>query len=43
MLIQTAKMNNVDPQAWLSQTHESIANGWASSDLEAFMPWNHAG
>ncbi|MGE8106558.1 IS66 family transposase [Allorhizobium sp. NPDC080224] len=42
-LLQTAKMNNVDPQAWLSLTRERIANGWPSSDLEALMPWNYAG
>jgi hypothetical protein len=41
-LLQTAKMNNVDPQAWLTQTLERIANGWPSSDLDALMPWNYA-
>lgn len=40
-LFQTAKINNVDPQAWLSQTLERIANGWPSSDLDALMPWNY--
>ncbi len=28
-LLQTAKMNNIDPLAWLTQTLERIANGWA--------------
>jgi len=42
-LLQTAKMNNVDPQAWLTQTLERIVNGWPSSDLDALMPWNYAG
>lgn len=27
-LLQTARINNVDPQAWLTQTLERIANGW---------------
>ena len=40
-LLQTAKMNNVDPQAWLTQTLERIANGWPSSNLDALMPWNY--
>ena len=40
-LLQTAKMNNVDPQAWLTQTLERIAKGWPSSDLNALMPWNY--
>lgn len=41
-LLQTAKMNNVDPLAWLTQTLERIANGWPSSEIEALMPWNYA-
>lgn len=38
-LIQTAKMNGVDPLAWLIQTLERIAAGWPASDLETLMPW----
>lgn len=40
-LLQTARMNDVDPQAWLTQTLERIAKGWPSSDLDALMPWNY--
>ncbi|MDP9791395.1 hypothetical protein J2861_005411 [Agrobacterium tumefaciens] len=32
-LLQTAKMNSVDPQAWLTQTLERLANGWPSSEI----------
>jgi transposase len=39
-LLQTAKMNNVDPLDWLSQTLTRIAQGWPVSELEALMPWN---
>lgn len=39
-LLQTAKMNNVDPLNWLSQTLTRIAQGWPVSELEALMPWN---
>jgi len=42
MLLQTAKMNNVDPFAWLTLTLQRIANGWPSSQIDALMPWNHA-
>lgn len=38
-LLTTAKMNQVDPHAWLTQTLERIANGWPNSD--ALMPWNY--
>jgi transposase len=41
-LLQTAKMNGVDPQAWLTQTLERIANGWPNADIDALMPWNYA-
>jgi transposase len=37
---QTCKMNDVDPQAWLTQTLERLANGWPLSQLEHLMPWN---
>ena len=40
-LLQTAKMNNVDPFAWLTVTLQRIANGWSSSEIDALMPWNH--
>lgn len=38
---ETVELNNVDPQAWLTQTLERIAKGWPSSDLDALMPWNY--
>jgi transposase len=41
-LTQTAKMNNFDPLAWLTQTLERIANGWPSGKIDALMPWNCA-
>jgi transposase len=41
-LLQAAKMNNVDPQVWLTQILKRIAKGWPSSDLDALMQWNYA-
>ncbi len=41
-LLQTAKMNDIDPLAWLSQTLERIANGWPNSEIDALLPWNYA-
>lgn len=40
-LLQTCKMNAVDPVAWLTQTLERIANQWPSAKLDALMPWNY--
>jgi transposase len=40
-LLATAKLNRVDPQAWLALTLERIANGWPNRDIDALMPWNY--
>jgi transposase len=40
-LLTTAKLNNLDPHAWLKLTLERIANGWANRDIDALMPWNY--
>jgi transposase len=40
-LLTTAKLNNVDPQAWLKLTLERIASGWPNRELDALMPWNY--
>jgi transposase len=39
-MLQTCKMNGVDPNAWAKQTLERIANRWPNKDIEALMPWS---
>ncbi len=39
-LLTTAKMSDVDPNAWLTHTLERIANGWPNSQIDDLMPWN---
>ncbi|MEN3141343.1 IS66 family transposase [Ochrobactrum sp. WV_118_8] len=39
-LLQTCKMNSVDPLDWLSQTLSRIAKAWPVTEIEALMPWN---
>lgn len=39
-LLTTAKMNGVDPHAWLTQTLQRIAGGWPNSQIAELMPWN---
>lgn len=39
-LLQTCKMNSVDPLDWLSQALTRIAQGWPASEIEMLMPWN---
>jgi transposase len=38
-MLATARLNNVDPHAWLTRTLERIASGWPNSRLEDLMPW----
>jgi len=38
-LIQTAKLNDVDPQAWLADVLARIADH-KITDLAALLPWN---
>jgi transposase len=39
-LLSTARLNDVDPFAWLKITLERIAAGWPNRDLDALLPWN---
>ena len=40
-LIQTAKLNGVDPQAWLTDVLERIVSGRTkASELQTLLPWN---
>jgi transposase len=41
-LIETCKMNGVDPQAWLSATLAAIVQGHKQSQIDELLPWNYA-
>ena len=38
-LVETAKMNGVNPHAYLKVTLEASAAGHPASDVDALMPW----
>ena len=38
-LIETAKMNRVEPYAYLKATLEAIAHGHLASKLDQLLPW----
>jgi len=38
-LLTTARLNDVDPAAWLKVTLERIAAGWPNRELDALLPW----
>ncbi|MEZ5910768.1 MAG: IS66 family transposase [Hyphomicrobiaceae bacterium] len=41
-LIETAKLNGVNPQAWLTDTLEKLVNRWPASRIADLMPWAYA-
>jgi hypothetical protein len=41
-LIETCKMNAVDPHAWLATTLKAIVSGHKQSQIDDLLPWNHA-
>ena len=41
-LIETCKMNGVDPHAWLACTLKAIVSGHKQSQIADLMPWNYA-
>lgn len=41
-LMETAKLNNVDPQAWLTDVLSRIADHKINT-IEELLPWNYKG
>ena len=41
-LIETAKLNAVNPHAWLTDTLEKLVAGWPQSRIDDLMPWTYA-
>ena len=41
-LIETAKLNAVNPHAWLTDTLEKLVGGWPQSRIDDLMPWTYA-
>ena len=41
-LIETCKLNGVDPHAYLTATLSAIVNGHKQSQIDDLLPWNHA-
>jgi hypothetical protein len=38
-LIETAKLNGIDPQAWLADVLTRLVNLWPSNSLDELLPW----
>lgn len=41
-LIETCKLNTVDPHAWLTATLRAIAGGHLQSRIDELLPWSYA-
>ena len=41
-LIETCKLNGVDPQACLASVLSRLVNGWPMRRIEELMPWAYA-
>ena len=39
-VIETAKLNGIEPQAYIADVIEKIASGWPASRWDELMPWN---
>ncbi len=41
-LIETCKLNGVDPEAYLANVIIRIVQGHPQNDIDQLLPWNHA-
>ena len=41
-LIETCKLNGVNPHAWLTDTLTKLVNRWPQSRIDELMPWAYA-
>jgi hypothetical protein len=41
-LIETSKMNSVDPHKWLSETLTAIVKGHKQNQIDELLPWKYA-
>jgi len=39
-VIETAKLNGLEPQAYIADVIEKIASGWPASRWDELIPWN---
>jgi len=39
-LIETCKLNHVDPQAYFADVLVKLVNLWPASRIDELMPWN---
>lgn len=40
-LIETAKLNKIEPHAYLTQTLQALASGHKQSQIDQLLPWKY--
>jgi len=40
-LIETCKLNAIEPHAWLTATLQAIVNGHKQARIDELLPWNY--
>ena len=38
--LETARLNGIDPEAWLADVIDRLASGHSQRDIDALLPWN---
>ncbi len=38
-LIETAKLNGTDPEAYLADVLDKLVNGWPATRIDELLPW----
>ena len=41
-LLETCKLNSVDPLGWMTTTLTRLVNRWPASKIDELMPWAYA-
>jgi transposase len=41
-LLETCKLNSVNPQAWLADVLAKLVNLWPAKRIDELMPWAYA-
>ena len=41
-LVETCKLNDIEPHAYLTATLQAIVNGHKQSQIDALLPWSYA-
>ena len=41
-LIESCRLNGVDPEAYLADVLEKLVNGWPAARIGEFLPWAYA-